>query len=240
MTPSGELRELHRWPVKSMAGESADAVRVDHRGVGGDRSHALFHFQESEWRRLTAREAPRLLAWSATYPYAPGEAVDPAAPPDPLLRAPDGTAFEWSDPQLLVALATDLEREVRLRSDPAGRQDLPCSVLVTTQATLDAVGRELGVELDLRRFRTNLHLVLDAPAFAEHGWEGRILRVGTSQLELLHPCGRCVIPTRHPDTQEKWPQLLRHLAREHRNLFGINARPLGPATIKRGDQVTIG
>ena len=34
---------------------------------------------------------------------------------------------------------------------------------------------------------------------------------GGVKLRLLHPCERCAIPTRDPDTQVKWPHLLRHL-----------------------------
>ena len=41
-------------------------------------------------------------------------------------------------------------------------QDLDHSLLVTTQATLDAVSAALDTEIDLRRFRTNVHVALDA------------------------------------------------------------------------------
>ena len=72
------------------------------------------------------------------------------------------------------------------------------SVLVTTRATHEAVERALGRPLDLRRWRTNMHVELDADAFAEERWEGRTLRVGEATFKLLHPCERCVIPTRDP------------------------------------------
>jgi uncharacterized protein YcbX len=98
---------------------------------------------------------------------------------------------------------------------------------------------DLGRELDLRRFRTNVHLVLDAEAYAEEGWEGRRLVVGDVELQLLHPCERCVIPTRDPDTTAKDPNILRWLTREHGGLFGINARPRGDGTIAVGDQVEL-
>ncbi|MEA2340902.1 MAG: uncharacterized protein QOG11_979, partial [Solirubrobacteraceae bacterium] len=151
----------------------------------------------------------------------------------------DGSVHRWDDAGLPRLLADDLGRPVELRGDVRGQQDLGDSVLVTTQATLEALGAELDAGLDLRRFRTNLHVALDAPAWAEHGWQGRRMRVGEAELELLHPCERCVIPTRDPDTQVKWAVLLRHLAREHAQLFGINARPLGPATIRAGDRVEL-
>jgi uncharacterized protein YcbX len=223
-----------------MGGEAVDALRIDGRGAGGDRTHALFDLHRGAPRRLTARQAPRMLAWAAAYPGHPDDALDPAAPPAPRLTAPDGRAFAWDDPELPAALAADLGREVALRRDERGQQDLPATLLITTDAALRGVGEELGAALDLRRFRTNVHVALDAPAFAEEaGWQGRRLRIGEAELELLHPCLRCVIPTRDPDTQVKWAPLLKHLVRRHGGIFGINARPLGPARIAVGDPVAV-
>lgn len=222
-----------------MGGEPVEALRIDGRGAAGDRTHALLDETRGVPRRLTAREAPRLLAWRAAYPGVPGDAADPDDPPLATLTAPDGATFRWDDPALPQALAHDLGRPVTLHRDVAGQQDLHDSLLVTTEATRRAVEAELGAPLDLRRFRTNVHVVLDAPAFAEERWEGRTLRIGDAELELLHPCVRCVIPTRDPDTQQKWAALLRHLAREHGTLFGINARPRGPGVIRMGDRVTV-
>ncbi len=187
-------------------------------------------------RRLTARQAPRLLAWQASYA---GADPDPADPPPAQLTAPDGERYAWADPALPAALAQDLGREVQLRRDASGQQDLGDSLLITTEATLRAVEAELGAPLDLRRFRTNVHVALDAPAFAEEGWERRTLSIGETTLDLLHPCERCVIPTRDPDTQERWADLLRHLTREHSMRFGINARPRAAATLRVGDAVNI-
>jgi uncharacterized protein YcbX len=234
---SGTVAELHRWPVKSLAGEPVAELRLDRRGVGGDRAHALVHLHKGELRQLTAREAPRMLAWRASYD---GAAVDPERPPEPVLVAPDGARRAWSDPELPDALTADLGRAVVLHRDVAGQQDLEESVLVTTTATLAALDAEMGQPVDLRRFRTNVHVVLDAPAWSELEWEGRRLIVGEAELELLHPCVRCAIPTRHPDNQVKWGELLRHLVRAHGGIFGINARPLGPAAIRLGDPVALG
>jgi uncharacterized protein YcbX len=230
VTVTGTVTQLHQWPVKSMGGQPVDTLDVGPHGAAGDRAHAVFDVHKGAPRRLTAREAPRLLAWSAAY------AGDPA---DPVLRGPSGDGWAWSDPGLPGALSADLGREVTLRSDPDGQQDLPDSLLVTVQGTLDALGSELETAVDLRRFRTNVHLVLDAEPFAEESWQGRTLRVGDAGLSLLHPCERCAIPTRDPDTQDKWAPLLRHLFDRHSGLFGINARATGAATISVGDQVTL-
>src|SRR5262245_59864057 len=219
----GRLLAIHRWPVKSLGGERVAAARLDGRGLGGDRAHVLV---DDGGRTLTARQAPAMLRWRAAYPAAPGAALDPAAPPLPVLTAPDGRDWGWQDAGLPGALAADLGRPVRLHRDPAGLQDRPRTVLVTVEATRAALEAELGggVQLDVRRFRPNLHVALDAPAFAEEGWTGGRLVAGGVELELLDPCVRCVVPTRDPDTARRWPELLRHLTARHGKRFGINAR----------------
>jgi uncharacterized protein len=239
--PAGTVASLHRWPVKSLAGEDAGTLALDPRGVAGDRAHALVDTHKGAPRRLTAREAPGMLRWHARYDGLPGAKLRPSDVPLPLITAPDGTDYAWDDPALPQALSDDLSREVTLRRDLSLMQDLGNSVLVTTQATLDAVAAELDRGLDLRRFRPNIHLVLDddSYAYAEEGWEGRRLRVGDVELQLLHPCERCVIPTRDPDTTTKDPNILRWLFRHRGGLFGINARPRGDGTVAVGDQVDV-
>ena len=216
-----------------MGGERVGALRLDWRGAGGDRTHAVLWERRGELRRLTAREAPGLLRWHASYD---GADVDPAAPPVARAAAPDGRAFGWEDAELAPALGDDLGRgPVTLRRDLEGQQDLGRSLLLTTEASRLALEAELGAPVDLRRFRTNLHLELDAPAWAEASWEGGTVELeGGVVLRLLHPCERCAIPTRHPDSTEKWPQLLRHLAAEHGTGFGINARVEVPGTVAEG------
>jgi uncharacterized protein YcbX len=236
MLATGHVTELHRWPVKSMAGQPVDALHLDERGAAGDRAHALFDEFKGAPRRLTVRQVPRLLLWQASYD---GADVMPDDVPFPELSAPDGRAYDWRDPELPQALEDDLGRPVALRRDLGLMQDLGHTLLVTTQATLDAVRSEIGAELDLRRFRTNVHVVLDAPAYAEEDWEGRELTIGEATFRLLHPCERCVIPTRDPDTAQKFPELLRWLTREHRGLFGMNARPLNAARVAIGDPVSL-
>ena len=236
----GTVTGLWRWPVKSMSGEHVGAMRVDGRGAGGDRTHAVLYEHKGAMKPLTAREAPRLLAWQAAYPFNLNGGLDPARPPYAIVTAPNGHRYRWGDPRLRFALEDDLGRPVSLTRDVEGIQDLGRTLLVTVQASLDALGEELGGPIDLRRFRTNVHLELDTPAWAELDWEGDELAFeGGVRLKFLHPCERCAIPTRDPDTQEKWAPLLRHLFDRHTGRFGINARARGQATIAIGDEVTL-
>lgn len=228
---TGTVDGLFRWPVKSFRGEQLDALDLDPRGVPGDRAHAVWL---RGGKRATARLVPGLLRWSAVY-----DAPLNGDIPRPLVTAPDGTTYRWDDPELPQKLTEDLGRDVGVVHDPAGMQDLPNSVLVTFEPTRTALEQELGEPVDLRRFRTNVHVTGDIAPFAEAGWEGRRLRIGDAELELLHPCLRCSMVARDPDTNEKSPRVLKQLIREHGAIFGINARPLGSATIRPGDPVTL-
>src|SRR4051794_28224028 len=79
--PAGTVTQLWRYPVKSMGGERLKSMRVDWRGAGGDRTHALLYEHKGAQKHLTAREAPGMLGWSAAYPFAPDAGLDPADPP---------------------------------------------------------------------------------------------------------------------------------------------------------------
>ena len=228
---AGTVLSLHRWPVKSFRGEDHEALDLDARGVPGDRAHAVWL---KGGKRATARLVPGLLRWSARYE----QDVDGVIPP-PRVTAPDGAAYAWDDERLPRALSDDLGRDVDVVHDPAGMQDLPNSILVTLEPTRRGLEAELEAPVDLRRFRTNVHLDVDAAAWAEAGWEGRTLRIGDAELELLHPCLRCSIVARDPETNAKSPAVLKRLIREHGAIFGINARPRNPARIRLGDPVTL-
>jgi uncharacterized protein YcbX len=227
----GTVQSLHRWPVKSFRGEDHDALDIDLRGVPGDRAHAVWL---KGGKRATARVVPGLLRWSARY-EAPVNGTIPA----PRVTAPDGTPFTWDDPALPAALSADLHRDVDIVHDPQGMQDLPSSILVTFEPTRRALEDELQDPVDLRRFRTNVHVDADVEPWAEAHWEGGTLRIGDAELELLHPCLRCSIVARDPDTNAKSPAVLKRLVREHGAIFGINARPRNAATIRVGDPVTV-
>ena len=238
---AGTVQRLWRWPVKSMAGEELRALSLGPRGVGGDRSHAVLHHHKGEWRPLTAREAPRMLAWQAAYPFNLDARLDPDSPPHALVTEPAGArTWRWGDPRLRSALERDLGRELRLERDVTGIPDVPGTVLVTVSASLASLSQELATDVDARRFRTNLHLELDAEPWAELAWAGAEIELeGGVRLQLEEACVRCAIPTRDPDTQEKWPDLLRHLTAEHGQGFGVLARVRAAGRVCRGGRVRI-
>jgi uncharacterized protein YcbX len=237
----GKLTRLFRWPVKSMRGEEIESAWVASHGLAGDRAYALVDGdRDGVRRRLSARQVPDILEWSAAYPDDSDDAIDSADPPVPLVTAPDGRRFNLDDPELPAALASDLPRSVALRRAPSGEQDRPRTLLVTHEATRRAVAQELGRPLELRRFRPNLHLELDAEPFAEQGWTGRRIEVGEATLRIREPCERCAVPAREPDhPRQRWHGLLRWLAAEHEGAFGTIVTVERAGRVRRGDRVVV-
>ena len=224
--PRGTVLSLHRFPVKSMGGERVEELVLDERGARGDRRHAVWL---RGGRRLTARVAPRMLAWHAA---SDGDGA-------PVVTAPDGREFRTWDKELELAVGAYLDREVALVQDPDGLHDVPGTILLTVEASRRRLEEELGMPIDVRRFRTNVHVELDSDPFAESGWEGRPVRIGDAELVLDHACDRCAITIHDPDTLERSPDVLRVINAEHDTFFGLRAQPLGSARIAVGDPVEI-
>lgn len=228
---SGSVTRLHRWPVKSLRGERVEAARFDDRGMAGDRAHALIDLRPQRTGTvLTVRQNPQLLSWHSAYPGAPEE--------PPTLRAPDGTTWSWTDPALPAALAASLGMPLELRSAD-GMQDRGPTVLVTVEASRAALEDELGAAVDLARFRPNVHLDIDAPAFAEQDWvAGTTVTVGEVILEIVGPktgpCIRCAVPGWDPAGRERWRKLQTWLIEQHENKFGLIMRVTRPGTIRTG------
>lgn len=218
---SGTVRALTVWPVKSVGGPvSPDSIGADGNGLDGDRGRAVVL---PDGAPLSARSAPGLLRWSAEQGG---------------LRSPSGVAYAWFEDGLDAALSADLERTVRVVRVPDGAADLERSVLVTTVASHVDVEEALG-PVDLLRFRTNLHVDLDAEAYAEFAWQGRTLEAGKVTLQLLHPCRRCAITTYQPGSAVRDKGLLRWLLQERMGVFGINARVMVPGVLQVGDPVRL-
>lgn len=121
-TRVGQVRDLWRYPVKSMLGERRERLEVEARGVVGDRGYALWDHQA---RRVASAKNPRrwadLLRYSARFlseprPGAPWPAVavrGPFAGPD----APEET-LQSDDPALARCLSERLGRELTLLDQP--------------------------------------------------------------------------------------------------------------------------
>jgi uncharacterized protein YcbX len=258
----GTVASCRRYPVKSLQGLEVEDLALSGTGVVGDRGHALI--ERDTGRLLSAKRHSVLLTARAD---------------DEGLELPDGRRVALDDPAASQLLSEWLGREVVLRRvdeldaeqqlefemtfdppddsseyfaipAPAG-SFLDCAPLhVVTSATVEACrAARPDLDWDERRFRPNLVLDVDGPAFVEDDWTGRRLQVGDGAvLEVMMPTVRCAMPLRAQPASGDRPPLEREpalfaamneLHAAHPNHFGFYATVVTPGRVRRGDAVAL-
>lgn len=118
----GTIRDLWRFPIKSMQGEQAERVTVTERGVVGDRASALV---DLETGKIASAKNPR--RWGALLNFR-AEYVEPPAEDDDLppvrITLPDGRSLFSTDGDVDAVLSDALGRRVHLTSEPPDRRVL--------------------------------------------------------------------------------------------------------------------
>lgn len=257
----GKVDSVWRYPVKSMRGEELEEGFVGFAGVYGDRLFAIKSSAcASGFPYLTAREHEAMLLYVPRFRFpskaakpsnlSEAEAVDPGVMPvvgdwaDLIVdvETPSGESFAVDDPALIAKLQEGLGNKhvlSLLRSDRALADCRPVSLFGIQTAR--RLGEELGVNVDKRRFRSNIYMDLEARAgFAEDEFVGRTLRIGSKTvLSILERDPRCKMITLDPDTAEVNSKVLRQVYQGHDGMAGIYGAVLVEGTVRRGDDVAL-
>jgi uncharacterized protein YcbX len=263
------VETLHRYPVKSMLGESLESMVVDERGAEGDRWLALV---DAVTGKVATAKHPRL--WRALLRF--------AASGDPgrvCIELPDGGRVAAEDQGVDELLSGLLGRPVRLVSEralgaeverPAPEDVLDRGVeaevdyatLVIGQATPGSSFHDYGplhlittatlerIGAEAVRYRPNLVVRTPPgyPAYAENEWVGTELIVGGARLRGLIPTPRCAVPTLEHGPVPRAPHAVRTPMAENRvEAPGFGVQPcaglylevLAEGTIRTGDLVTL-
>ena len=222
----GQVAELWRYPVSSMAGERLAQLDVEAGGVAGDRTWGLLD-------AATGRIA------------SPGREKHFVGVPRAHARVAEGGVAlsldgeRWAEPDDAVLLE-DLSRVFGF-TPMLKPFDVAGSTLVTT-AAIRSLERDLpGSVIDARRFRPNI--LVDWPdgeePIPEHGWIGREIKLGNVVLRGREPCGRCGFITIAQDGLPLDVEILRTVVKRHERNFGIYCDVIVPGVIGNGAQVTI-
>ncbi|GGP76590.1 MOSC domain-containing protein [Saccharothrix coeruleofusca] len=219
----GRVVALHRYPVKSMAGEALERADVSWHGIGGDRRWGFVRddARGSGFPWLTLRQRPDLVLHRPRL-------LDPRdADRSPVVvRTPSGDEHDVLSPVLAEALGA---RPVKL--DRGVFDAAPLSLLSTGSAA--GVGAP-----DVLRFRPNV-LVEAAGGFAEDAWVGSVLTIGAAVIRVDRPDRRCAVVGVDPVTARRDPGVLRRIAREHGMTLGVYASVVSPGRVAVGDAVVL-
>lgn len=230
----GHVHKLVRYPIKSMAGVATDSAFLGWHGLPGDRRFAFRRINDSSgfpW--LTASRLPELVLYQ---PLGLDEKAEEPAPTH--VRTPEGMELALGSAELQNNVAEKFGSPVELMKLKHGIFD-EASVSVINLATISAIGREVGQDLDPRRFRANIVLAADSTEpFMEDGWVGGRLVFGSDEAAAVISVTmrdlRCVMINLDPDTAQQDPRVMKAAVRLNENNAGAYA------TVARAGQIRVG
>lgn len=255
------------YPVKSLRGVEVPSLTLDARGPVGDRRwmvvdpRGVFVSQRSAPAMATVtpllRDGGLRLERGASVcevatPAVSSQRVRVTVWKDSFDALDAGDcAASWLSQQLgrevrLVAFADDVRRDVDARYATDAHTGFADGypLLVTNEASLDALNVRLPAAIPMARFRPNL-VVRSDDAWAEDTW--RQLDIDGVRFDGVKPCARCAIINvdqtsgEKPDGDAPLKTLGEVHAIEGRGaIFGMNLVHRGTGVVRVGAQVTIG
>ena len=234
MVPIGRVRELVRYPVKSMAGIAIESAQLGWHGIEGDRRFAFRRIGDrSDFPWLSASRLPALLRYQPV--YTGGRLTH--------VRTPAGDEIEIRSQELQSQIADGLGSPAELMELKHGIFD-DAAVSVISLTTIAGIGLEVGAELDRRRMRANILLETDdAEPFHEDAWVGRMLVFGDGEsapaVSVTARDVRCAMINLDPETAEKDARMMKAVVRLNDNNAGVYGTVVRTGSIHVGQTVRL-
>lgn len=235
----GHVRELVRYPVKSMAGTATESAFLGWHGLDGDRRFAFRRLgDESGFPWLSAS---RLSAFLLYHPFGLDESTGEPLPTH--VRTPAGTDVELRSAELRSEVAERFGSSVELMQLKHGIFD-DATVSVISLATIAGIGREAGLDLDRRRFRANIVIETgNSEPFLEDGWVGGTLVFGDRErgpaVSVTARDVRCMMINLDPDTGIQDARALKTVVRLNDNNAGVYGTVVQTGPILVGQPVSL-
>jgi uncharacterized protein YcbX len=239
MIPIGHIRQLVRYPAKSMAGTGTESAMLGWHGLDGDRRFAFRCLGDgSGFPWLSASRLPELLLYHPV-----GLDARTGEPLPTHVCTPAGACLELRSAELKAEIEERLGSGVELMQLRHGIFDeAPISVI--SLATSAGIGREAGITLDRRRFRANIVVETESgEPFLEDGWVGGTLLFGDRDpqpaVSVTLRDLRCMMLNLDPETAEQDPRIMQTVVRLNKNYAGVYATVVRSGMIQVGDCVSL-
>jgi len=231
MNEVGRIREIYRYPVKSMAGEALKTADLGWHGIEGDRRLAFVRSGiRAGFPWLTASKLPSLITY---HPLRSDGELLPSR-----VRTPSGEELPLDGDALRDEIGRAHGAPVSLMELRSGIFD-DATVSIITSAAIQSVSAEAEVPVDVRRFRPNFVIeTADGRPFPEDEWVGKTLRIGGAEdgavVSVSMRDVRCMMLNLDPETAVQDPRLLKATVRLNQNCAGVYA------TVTRIGRVSVG
>jgi uncharacterized protein YcbX len=191
------VKEIWRYPVKSMAGERLEQATLTPLGIAGDREVLVVN---SQGRVVTARTHAALLGHKGTTDAAGTARIDGRLLTDPSVLA---------DIRKIAGPGAQL-----IHDETADRFDI-LPLLVATDGAIAAFGK------DGRRLRPNV-VIGGVEGLEERSWPAHKLRIGDVVIDIDSLRGRCVMTTYDPDTLKQDSAVLKDILKRFGGELALN------------------
>ncbi|GAB4134066.1 MAG: MOSC domain-containing protein [Cyanobacteria bacterium J069] len=222
------LSKILLYPIKSLDGmEVSQATVLPSGALAGDREFALV---DEQGRWVNGKRTELIHAIRATYDL-PARTVTlwvegKIAPQIFHLDEARSRLETWFSEYFGYPVSLQQNLEMGFPDDTS----TPGPTVISVASLETVAGWFPGMSLEecRQRFRANLE-VSDAPAFWEDGLyddgSAELVRVQIGEVTLLshHPCKRCIVPTRHPQTGDRTPQFQQIFSDRRRTTLPANA-----------------
>jgi uncharacterized protein len=207
------VKEIWRYPVKSMAGERLNKALVGPLGIQGDRTILV----SRRGKIVTARTDHKLLGLKGTL-SAEGK--------------PQVSGHHWESDEALTMVkgAAGPDAELISHNGPERFDVLP--LLVSTDGAIEAMS------FDGRRLRPNI-VIGGVDGHEERSWPGRHLAVGGLIIYAAQLRGRCVMTTYDPDTLKQDLGVLKRIVKELDGRMALDCVVVTPGDIEEGAPVSL-
>ncbi len=208
------VKELWRYPVKSLAGEQIAEACIDHLGIAGDRQILV---RNRRGKVLTSRTHHRLLGLKGTLDSHAGARI---------------SGYAWDSPEALHLVREAAGPDAELfKYEGVERFDV-LPLLIATDGAIEHMG------FDGRRLRPNIVLG-GVEGLEERTWPGRRLRIGDAVINVAQLCGRCVMTTYDPDALKQDLNVLKCIARELGGTMALDCAVESGGLVRVGEPVLL-
>lgn len=225
---TSSLLSIRRYPVKAMGGESLATVRIDSRGLVGDRWFAV---EDAEGHFASGKRTRRFRRHDEVFDYS-ARTVDSAV----IVSGPEG---EWrvGDAALDSLLSARMGEPMRVLPETAERHQDGGQVSLIGSATLAWCEQRWDINADPRRLRVNLVIETHEP-FVEEGWVGTEISIGDVRLRIAERVERCRTIDLDQDGVDARGRWLKPLAGEREMCAAVYADVVATGQLAVGDLIS--
>ena len=249
----GLIKQILRFPVKSMGGEFLDTTFVDENGVEGDRIFALKELETGfivsaknpkKWKAIIELEAFLENEKIKIRQIKTGQVFDNendiinlieklTARKVSLVSNSNQQEIREADRSPIEQTGSIINQKPLASASKVGHFFDFAPIHLMTTSSLNEIKKHYPKgKFDIERFRPNLLIDTgNKTGFVENEWLGKTLQIGTDlQIKIIEPCPRCVVTTLKQGELEKDHEILKTIVQHNQ----VESHTYYPGTLFKG------